>query len=66
MATKDWVEHRDEEAQKQRWFNLELGVVISLSQDGESACVEVEKLTGGVMKFSAMKEAVAFISKLVK
>lgn len=66
MAAKDWVEHRDEEAQKQRWFNLELGVVISLSDDSGTACVEVEKITGGVMKFSSMKEAVAFISKLVK
>lgn len=63
---KGWVEHRDEEAQKQRWFNLELGVVISLSQDGETACVEVEKITGGAMKFQSMKEAVALISKLVK
>jgi hypothetical protein len=63
---KGWVEHRDEEAKKQRWFNLELGVVISLSQDGETACVEVEKITGGVIKFESMKAAVDLIGKLVK
>lgn len=61
-----WVEHRDEEAQKQRWFNLELGIVISLSEANGVACVEVEKITGGVMEFPTMKAAVDLISKLVK
>jgi hypothetical protein len=65
MDMKGWVEHRDEEAKKQRWFNLELGIVLSLSPADVGYTVEVEKITGGVCKFPDMAKAVKFISDLV-
>lgn len=60
-----WVEHRDEEAQKQRWFNLELGIVLSLSKPEDKFLVEVEKISGGVCEFVDLPKAKKFIEDLI-